>query len=178
MSTAAAAFTAMFDRMPDLVREAVGDLSADELARRVDPEANTVAWLIWHLTRVEDDHIAAAAAALGRSAMADQAYVADGFVGRFALPFPPEAHGYGMTTEQVGQVRADGSLLVEYYDAVHARTQAFLAAVADPDWDRVVDERWEPPVTLLARITSVANEVAQHVGQAALVRGMVERGRG
>ncbi|MFV0525899.1 MAG: mycothiol transferase [Acidimicrobiales bacterium] len=173
--TLAATFTELFDRMPALVRDAVGGLSADDLARRIDPGANTVAWLIWHLTRVEDDHVAAAAAVLGRVELAEQAYTTDGFVDRFALPFPPEAHGYGMTTEQVGQVRADGDLLVGYYDAVHARTIAFLDGLAEADWGRVVDERWDPPVTLLVRMASVANEVAQHVGQAALVRGVVER---
>lgn len=180
MSTASA-FIAMFDRMPELMREAVGELSVEELAYRVDPGANTIAWLLWHLTRIEDDHISGAAAALGRDEHAEQVYVTGGFATRFALPFPDDAHGYGHTNDEVGQVRAQGSLLVEYYDAVHAQTQAFLAGL-DPDneqnsadWERVVDE-WEGTVvTLLARITSVANEVPQHVAQAALIRGVVER---
>ncbi|UAL30625.1 DinB family protein [Nocardioides rotundus] len=175
MTTAADAFTALFDRMPALVRDAVGDLAADDLARRLDPDANTIAWLVWHLARVEDDHVSKAAEALGRDDLAEQAYVADGFADRFGLPFPTEAHGYGMSSEEVGQVRAPGDLLVAYYDAVHEKTGAFLGTLSDDDWERVVDTSWTPPVTLLARITSVANEVAQHVGQAAFVRGVIER---
>lgn len=175
MTTAADAFTALFDRMPALVRDAVGDLPADDLARRLDPDANTIAWLVWHLARVEDDHVSKAAEALGREDLTEQVYVADGFADRFGLPFPTEAHGYGMSSEEVGQVRAPGDLLVDYYDAVHEKTGAFLAGLSEDDWEWVVDESWTPPVTLLARITSVANEVAQHVGQAAFVRGVIER---
>ncbi len=43
------------------------------------------------------------------------------------------------------------------------------------DLDVVVDERWDPPVTLGVRLVSVVNEVNQHVGQAAYVRGLLER---
>lgn len=174
MSTADA-FRALFDRMPDLVREAVGDLSVDDLTRRLDPEANTIAWLVWHLTRIEDDHVSSAADALGMSDHAGQAYATEGYADRFDLPFAETEHGFGHTSEQVAQVRAEGGLLVDYYDAVHARTDAFLTSLSEDDWERVVDEAWDPPVTLLARITSVANEVAQHVGQAAWIRGVVER---
>lgn len=173
MSDAAGAFRAIFDRMPELVADAVGDLSPDQLAARLDPEANTIAWLIWHLSRVEDDHIAGAARALGRDRGVAQVY--PGYADRFDLPFDPAVHGYGMSSEEVGLVRADGALLIEYYDAVHAATDAFLASLAAEDWDRVVDEAWDPPVTLLARITSVAGEVNQHVGQAAFIRGVLER---
>ena len=175
MSDAATAFRALFDRMPDLVADAVGDLSADALARRVDPAANTIAWLVWHLARVEDDHISSSAAALGHPRHTEQTYVGSGFADRFALPFDVRVHGYGMSTEDVDKVRADGTLLVEYYRAVHEKTDAFLAEVRDTEWDQVVDEGWDPPVTLLGRITSVAGEVHQHVGQAAFVRGVLER---
>jgi len=174
MSTADA-FLALFDRMPDLVREAVGNHDAATLSRQVAPEANTVAWLVWHLTRIEDDHVSAAAAALDRREHTEQAYVAGGFADRFDLPFPVTEHGFGQSAQEVAQVRADATLLVEYYDAVHAKTRAFLGGVDEDDWQRVVDEDWDPPVTLLARLTSVANEVAQHVGQAAFVRGVLER---
>ena len=173
--TTADAFTELFGRMPDLVREAVGDLDADALAHRPDPEANSVAWLVWHLTRIEDDHVAGAAAALGLDGHADQAWLAEGWVERFGLPFGPREHGYGHGPEQVAAVHVPGELLTGYHDAVHARTLAFLAAVSEEDWPRVVDESWDPPVTLLARIASVANEVAQHVGQAAYLRGLLER---
>ncbi|GAB95932.1 hypothetical protein BJY21_002454 [Kineosphaera limosa] len=172
MSTAAA-FIDLFDRMPDLVRESLDSLDESQLTQRIAPQANTIAWLIWHLARVEDDHISGAAAALALPEYTDQAYLRLSFVDRFDLPFAPRETGYGMTTEQVGQVRAPGDLLVAYYDAVHAKTDAMLRHVREDDWSTIVDEQWTPPVTLQARIVSVANDVTQHVGQAAFVRGIL-----
>jgi hypothetical protein len=53
------------------VAGAVRDLTPDQLSFRIDPDANTIAWLIWHLTRVQDDHIAGAMGA-------EQLWTADG----------------------------------------------------------------------------------------------------
>ena len=166
------AFTSLFDRMPDLVHSAVKGLSADDLSRPPAPGANTVAWLVWHLSRVEDDHVAKAASALGQDGV-EQVWVRDGFAERFGLPLPPKDTGFGHSSEQVSQVRVDGELLEDYHRAVHEQTQQFLAGLDDTDWETVVDTHWNPPVTLLSRMTSVANEVAQHAGQAAYVRGLV-----
>lgn len=166
------AFTSLFDRMPDLVHSAVKDLAADDLSRSPSSGANTIAWLVWHLSRVEDDHVATAAAALGHKGF-EQVWVRDGFAGRFGLPLPPDDTGFGHSAEQVAQVRADGALLEDYHRGVHEQTQRFLGRVGEEDWESVVDTHWDPPVTLLARLTSVANEVAQHVGQASYVRGLL-----
>ena len=50
-----------FGRIRDVVHEAVEDLSVDDLMARLDAEANSIDWLVWHLTRVQDDHVAAVA---------------------------------------------------------------------------------------------------------------------
>ena len=154
-------------RIPDLVHGAVDGLSDDDLAWRPDPEANSIAWLVWHLTRIEDDHVAGVA-------HTTQVWD-DGWADRFALPFPVGDHGYVHTSAQVGQVRARADLLAGYYDAVSARTAPYLAALEPDDLDRVVDEQWDPPVTLGVRLVSVVNEVNQHVGQAAYLRGLLDR---
>src|ERR1035437_7681964 len=101
-----------YGRLPSLVREAVGTLSAEQLVTRLDVDANSIAWLIWPLSRIQDDHVAAVA---GR----EQVWTSEGWAARFGLPFPVTAHGWGHTSEEVGQVRADsGDLLTGYYDAV------------------------------------------------------------
>lgn len=169
------AFLELFDRMPELVRDTLAGLDDDQLTRRVDPDANTIDWLVWHLARVEDDHVSRAAAAIGREEFAAQAYTSERFAGRMRLPFPAEAIGYGMTSADVARVNAPGGLLVDYYGAVHAKTRAFLADLSDDDWGRVVDDAWDPPVTLLVRIASVVNDITQHIGQAAFVRGILDR---
>ncbi|MFG2617389.1 DinB family protein [Streptomyces sp. NPDC048507] len=158
-----------FGRIREVVHETVGGLSADRLNARIDPAANSVAWLVWHLTRVQDDHVADAAG-LG------QVWTAGGWEERFGLGLPAGATGYGQTARQAGTVRVDSSeLLLGYFDAVHAQTLDFLRGLAAADLDRVVDERWDPPVTLGARLVSVLADDLQHAGQAAYARGVIER---
>ncbi|MET8472649.1 DinB family protein [Streptomyces sp. NPDC006422] len=156
-----------YSRIQEEVHAAVEGLSVDTLHERPGDTANSIAWLIWHLTRVQDDHIADAA---GR----DQVWLADGWAERFDLPLDTSDTGYGHTPKQVGQVRvASGELLVGYYDAVHERTVDYLGGLKDADLDRVVDEGWDPPVTLGVRLVSVLADDLQHVGQAAYLRGLL-----
>ncbi|MER6097886.1 DUF664 domain-containing protein [Streptomyces sp. NPDC001728] len=157
-----------FGRVREAVHEAVDGLTDDELAARIDPDANSVAWLVWHLTRVQDDHLADAFGL-------EQLWDADGWRDRFGLPFPKRATGYGQTSAQVGAVRAPGELLLGYHDAVHARTEELVRSLTNADLDRIVDTAWDPPVTLGVRLVSVIADDLQHAGQAAYVRGVVER---
>ena len=91
------------------------------------------------------------------------------------LPFDVRAHGYARSTPDVGRVRVAGDLLAGYYDEVSSRTASFVAGLAPDDLDRVVDEAWDPPVTLGVRLVSVVDEVNAHLGQAQYVRGLLER---
>lgn len=159
-----------FDRVRETVHDVVEGADHEILTGRLDPDANTVAWLVWHLTRVMDDHVA-------HVADTDQVWLADRWVERFGLPFEPHEHGYGHSSEQVAAVDVDGQLLVEYHDAVHDMVVAYLRHLDDAELPRVVDRRWDPPVTLAVRLVSVVNDATQHVGQAAFVRGVLERTR-
>jgi uncharacterized damage-inducible protein DinB len=159
-----------YGQIQETLRRAVEDLSPDELTRRIGPDANTIAWLAWHLARVQDDHIADVAGGA-------QVWTAEDWVGRFGLPFPDDATGYGFTSEQVAQVRVPSAdLLLEYAAAVHARTTEFLGGLSDDDLDTIVDTRWDPPVTLGVRLVSVLSDDLQHVGQAAFLRGLLTAG--
>ncbi|WP_117213481.1 mycothiol transferase [Allorhizocola rhizosphaerae] len=163
--------TEAFDRLPDLVRSAVHGLTPDELRWAPAEGANSVGWLVWHLTRIQDDHVAEILAQ-------DQVWVQDGWAGRFGLDPDPANTGYGHTPKQVAAVRPESAqVLVEYYNAVAARTRELLLGLTAKDLDRVVDEAWDPPVTLGVRLVSVLNDDDQHVGQAAYVRGLVRRSR-
>jgi uncharacterized damage-inducible protein DinB len=157
----------LYGRIPPLVRSAVEDLDADTLARPPHEGANTVAWLVWHLTRVQDDHVAEVA---GRP----QVWEDDGWAPRFGLEPGTTETGYGHDPDEVLAVRADADTLVEYHEAVAERTRAFLVDIEADDLDRVVDDSWDPPVTLGARLVSVAEDDLQHVGQAQYVRGLLE----
>ncbi len=155
-------------RIGDVVHAVVEGLSEDGLAYRVDEEANSIAWLVWHLTRIQDDHVAHVAGTA-------QVWVAQGWTDRFGLPLDVTDHGYGHTSAQVALVRATSDLLTGYYDAVEQATLAFVRGLSDADLDRVVDTRWDPPVTLGVRLVSVIDDDVAHVAQAAFVRGLLER---
>lgn len=156
-----------FGRIHEVVHEVVGGLSPDQLAYRPQPDANSIGWLIWHLTRVQDDHVADVAGT-------DQAWLADGWAGRFGLPFDEQATGWSHTADEVGAFRvAEGSLLTGYHDAVYSRTLEFVRTLTEHDLDRIVDTRWDPPVTLGVRLVSVIDDDAQHAGQAAYLRGLI-----
>ena len=156
-----------FGRIAEGARDVVDGLDEDQLAQRPGPDANPIGWLVWHLARVQDDHVAEVA---GRQ----QVWTEQGFADRFDLPFGDEETGFGFSTQRVAQVRAGARDLQEYVEAVHRQTVEFLRGVDADDLDRVVDDRWDPPVTLGVRLVSVVNDNAQHLGQAAYVRGLLD----
>ena len=166
--TSADLLTDAFGRIHEEVHLATGGLSREQLTCRVDPEANSIAWLIWHLTRIQDDHVCGVA---GR----EQEWIAGGWADRFGLPFAREAHGYGHDSEEVAAVQADAEMLTGYHDAVYEQTIRYVATLTDADLPRVVDESWDPPVTLGVRLISVISDDLQHVGQAAFIRGFLLR---
>ena len=157
-----------FERIRATVHPAVSGLSTEDLSFRPDAEANSIAWLVWHLTRVQDDHVAALAGD-------EQVWTARGWVDRFALPLDPSDTGYGHGPRSVAVVTPDGASLLGYFEDVHATTQAFVATLTGADLDRVVDSAWDPPVTLGVRLVSVVADDLQHVGQAAYIRGILQR---
>lgn len=157
-----------FDRVRDDVHGAVSGLDESALTFRADTDANTIAWLVWHLTRIQDDHVSDVASV-------EQAWTTGGWARRFDLPFDTAATGYGHNNSDVAAVRAGADLLLGYFDAVHEQTTKYVGGLHDPELDRIVDKRWDPPVSLGVRLVSVVNDCMQHAGQAAFIRGLTER---
>jgi DinB superfamily len=156
-----------FGRVRDATHRAVSGLTPEQLAVRPDGQGNSIAWLIWHLTRIQDDHVADVAGT-------GQVWVTDGWMERFGLPFDARATGYGHSRDEVAAVRVEsGALLLGYHDAVHERTVGFVGGLSAHDLDRIVDTSWDPPVSLGVRMVSVTEDDLQHVGQAAYVRGLL-----
>jgi len=162
MATTADLLADAFGRVREVVHDAVDGLTPGQLAFRPDSGSNSIAWLVWHLTRIQDDHVAD---------------VAGTWADRFGLPFAASATGYGHGSEAVAAVQVQpGELLTAYYDAVHEKTIRYVRGLSDADLDRVVDKAWDPPVTLAVRLVSVISDDLQHAGQAAYLRGLIERG--
>jgi uncharacterized damage-inducible protein DinB len=169
MTTSTDILIDVITRVKETAAHAVDGLSSAELEARVDPSANTIAWLLWHLGRVQDAQVA-------KVAGSEQLWASDGWMDRFALPFAAGETGYAHSAAEVAQVRGVGAeLLADYVAAVCDRTIEYLGSLTDADLARVVDTHWNPPVTLAARLVSVVSDDLQHAGQAAFSRGVVQR---
>ncbi len=163
-----------FGRIREAVHQAVDGLTPGQLAYRPEPGANSIAWLVWHLTRIQDDHIADVA---GTGQVWTAGPSGSTWADRFGLPFAASATGYGHGPEAVAAVQVkSGEMLTAYYDAVHQETLNYIQGLTEADLDRVVDKSWDPPVTLGVRLVSVISDDLQHAGQAAYLRGIIERG--
>jgi hypothetical protein len=160
-----------FGRIEQGVPAVVDGLSVDELLWRPDADANHIAWLVWHLARQQDDQVA-------HLADRESAWKGDGWFERFGLPYPPDTHGWSMSSRDVGRFTVEDPVLFGGYEsAVHARTVELLDDLDADAYARVIDDRWDPPVTVAVRIVSVLDDAAKHLGQAEYVRGLVERRR-
>jgi uncharacterized damage-inducible protein DinB len=158
-----------FGRIREIVHQVVDGQTPRRLAFRVDSEANSIAWLVWHLTRIQDDHVA-------EVAQTEQVWTSDGWSQRFGLPFVPSATGYGHNSDDVAAVQVrSAELLTGYHDAVHDMTIRYVEGLTDADFERIVDRSWDPPVTLAVRLVSVISDDLQHAGQAAFIAGVLSR---
>lgn len=163
-----AVYLELFGRVPNLVRAAVHGLTPEQLHAPPQPGANSVGWLIWHLTRVQDDHVAE---------VMDQPQLWPRWAARFGLGADTSNTGFAHTPAEVDRVRPDSAdVLVDYHDAVYNRTASLLEGLTESDLNRIVDDRWDPPVTLGVRLISVADDSLQHAGQALYARGLVLAG--
>ncbi len=160
-----------FGRVHEEIPGVLTGLSPEDLRWRPDPDANSIGWLVWHLSRVQDDHLAALATACGRPR--EQAWAR--WRDRFGLPYG-DGIGYGHSSADVGAFHvADTGLLTGYHEDVHRLTTEVIADLTAEDYTRVVDTRWDPPVTAAVRLVSVLNDTTAHCGQAAYVAGMLQR---
>jgi hypothetical protein len=157
----------LYGRVPPVAEEAVQGVDVAVLTTPPSPGANTIAWLIWHVARVQDHHMAQI---LG----GDQLWAEGDWARGFGLDPDPADNGYGHSFEDVLAIRPTGAdILLAYLGAVSIRTLAFLETITSTDLDRIVDRRWDPPVTMGVRLVSIADDNLQHVGQAAYARGLL-----
>jgi uncharacterized damage-inducible protein DinB len=157
-----------FERVRGVTLDVLDGLSADQLATRLDPDANSIGWLVWHLLRVQDDHVSEVAGL-------EQVWTTQGWYERSGLPFDAAETGFAQQSSDVATVRLDADLLRGYLEDVHVQSVGYVDTLTEADLDRVVDERWDPPVTLGVRLVSVISDDLQHAGQAALVKGILRR---
>lgn len=159
-------------RVHELIPAVLDGLSLEDISWRPDPEANSIGWLLWHLIRVEDGIIAGLAGSA-------QVWVEDGWHERFGLPYPADAAGFGMTSDDVGHFQiADPALLTQYAARVAERSTEVVSRLSPADFDTVIDTSYTPAVTMGARLVSLIVETSQHIGQVGYLKGLRERAVG
>lgn len=158
-------FLDIFGRISNIVHQVLGGIDNEDLSYRPTDEANTIAWLVWHLTRVQDDHIAD---------LADTKQVwHSGWSDKFGLDLPENATGYGQSSDEVAKVKASKELLIGYFEDVNSVTTKYINSLKTEDYERVVDKSWDPPVTVGVRLVSIISDDLQHAGQAAYLKGLI-----
>ena len=158
-----------FGRIPDYLHDVLDGIDPELLVRQpvVDGHPNnSIGWIVWHIGRMADAQLA--------DITGSPEVHADGWAERLGVPYPAATHGYGQTAADVSRFAVTSpDALTGYYDAVHARIVTVLGELEPEDLNRVVDDRWDPPVTALVRLVSVVDDAAQHAGQAAYVKGLL-----
>lgn len=155
-----------FGRITELYDDVADGLDERLLHERPNGSGNPIGWLLWHLARVQDDHIAH---------LAGEPQVWEQWQERFGLPNGTDDIGYGHTSEQVDAIRiSDPELLTSYHREVTLATARYLQTVDEAELEREVDQRWDPPVTAGVRLISIQGDCLQHLGQAAYVKGLLQ----
>ena len=72
-------------RISQVLERALNGLSVDDLKWQPHPDANSIGWLSWHLTRVQDDHVASL---MGE----EQLWIKDGWHAKFKRPADPSLY--------------------------------------------------------------------------------------
>lgn len=154
-----------FGRIAELYPAIADGLDEEALHHRPGGTGNPIGWLLWHLARVQDDHVAD---------LAGLPQVWAEWQERFGLDNGTDDIGYGHTSEQVDAIRIhDVELLTAYHHEVTLATARYLGGVDEQELEREVDKRWDPPVTAGVRLISIQSDCLQHLGQAAYVKGLL-----
>ena len=147
------------------LKRAIEGLTPAEIRWQPTPHTNHIAWLVWHMARVEDVWVSRLR---GRPAV----WQADGWAERFHMD--PMSSGAGQTLEEV---RAMPEIpltdLMAYFDAVRAVTRHYLEQGTEADLSQVYPHPRLGPRPGTWILGHILVEESQHVGQVALLRGMM-----
>jgi hypothetical protein len=157
----------LYGRITYVAGLAADGLTPEQLLRQPGPDTNPIGWLLWHAARVQDHHVA-------ELLETDQIWQHGDWAARFGLTPEPQNIGYGHKPDDVAAVQPESAqLCLDYLTTVQERTVSQLLTSVTPDQlARIVDRRWDPPVTMGVRLVSVADDSLQHTGQARYLRGL------
>ncbi len=158
-------------RVLDSLKESLAGLTPEELNKQPKPDCNSMGWLAWHISRIQDAEIA-------NLMGADQLWISQKWHAKFNRPPDPDDTGTGQTSKQVAAFKSpDVETLLDYYYAVAERTKKYIRSLTGEELDRKLDEPYQPPPTVGVRLVSVLADNLQHAGEIAYVHGLI-KGKG
>ncbi len=161
------------ERNWEMIDGALEGLDEETMARQPTSECNSVAWILWHLTRVTDMFI--------HSRLRDltQVWVSEGWHQKFGMPPDEEDRGVGWTAAQVAQWQPPSKeVQLAYYQAVKNHARDFLANITPEELERTIVMNPVPePRTVAVCMGQMVWDTVAHGGQIGYLRGF-HRGMG
>ena len=163
----------MMERNWEMIDAALEGLDESAMARQPTDQCNSVAWILWHLTRVTDMFIHT------RLRDLTQVWVSEGWHEKFRMPADEEDRGVGWSASDVAQWRAPAKeVQLAYYEAVKNHAREFLANITTEELEReIVINPVPEPRTVAVCMGQMVWDTVAHGGQIAYLRGFY-RGRG
>ena len=157
-----------YGRILRVLENSLKGLTEDDLKWQPHADTNSIGWLTWHLTRVQDDHIASLVEE-------EQLWTKDGWHAKFNRLPDPNDRGFDHTPKQVAAFESpDVETLLTYHRAVLERSKRYFLTLSDDDLDRELNEpQYQPLPTVGVRLISVLSDNLQHAGQVAYIRGLL-----
>ena len=173
MATATEPIMAALERNWQMVDAALVGLDEATLAGRPSDQCNSIAWILWHMSRVVDTFIHA------RFQSKPQLWIQDSWHRKFGMAADPDDRGVGWTAQQVAAwAPPSGAVQLGYFEAVKASARDYLSLLNHADLARQI------VATPVPQPRSVADVLGQmtwdniaHGGQIAYLRGFY-RGMG
>ena len=148
------------------VNEAIKGLSTDQLAFRPQRHSNSIAFLLWHLARVEDLWINRIL--LGGK----EIYELGGWYKKFGTPAQDSGFGYDVKTLDAWPI-PKLELLRAYAAAVREKTKVYINALNTKKMDESKDFGWSRG-TIGSALSHLITEVGEHTGQIGYIRGIMK----
>ena len=118
-----------YGRVLEVLEHTLQGLTEDDLNWQPRQDCNSIGWLTWHLTRVQDDHVASL---VGE----EQLWTKDGWCVKFNRPLDPKDIGFGHSPEQVAAFKSPPvEPLLSYHQAVLERTNHYFLSLSSSDLD-------------------------------------------
>ena len=159
-----------FKRSTQIFERVLPNLSQEVIDKQPAPGCNSIGWLAWHASRIQDAQIAALKGS-------EQLWLADGWATRYGRDASPQDTGFGHSDAEVNSFRSPVlEIVLGYNRAVLKQTEDYISTVEEKTLSVVVDaHRFDSPPTIAVRLVSIATDCTIHAGQAAYLAGLFSR---